>query len=158
MKIYIGRYPKDSSKERKVRIEIAPYDVWNMDHTLSLIIVPMLKMLKEQKQGAPHVDDEDVPHAIKSTSAKPPAEKYELDEFWFQRWEYVMDEMIWAHEQMIDDKGDDVFYDWSGVDEDSPVMTQVRTLKVDSDGLEAYHDRIDNGLRLFGKYYRALWD
>lgn len=158
MKVYIGRYPKDSSKERKVRIEIAPYDVWNMDHTLSLIIVPMLKMLKKQNQGAPHVDDEDVPHAIKSTSAKPSVEEHELDEFWFQRWEYIMDEMIWAHEQMIDDKGDDVFYDWSGVDENAPVMTQVRTLKVDSDGLEAYHDRIDNGLRLFGKYYRSLWD
>lgn len=158
MKVYIGRYPKDSSKERKVRIEIAPYDVWNMDHTLSLIVVPMLKMLKEQKQGAPHVDDEDVPHAIKSTSAKPPAEEHELDEFWFQRWEYVMNEMIWAHEQMIDDKGDDVFYDWSGVDEDAPVMTQVKTLKVDSAGLQAYHERINNGLRLFGKYYRALWD
>lgn len=158
MKVYIGRYPKDSSKERKVRIEIAPYDVWNMDHTLSLIVVPMLKMLKEQKQGAPNVDDDDVPHAIKSTSAKPPAKEHELDEFWHQRWDYIMDEMIWAHEQMIDDKGDDVFYDWSGVDENAPVMTQVRTLKVDSAGLQAYHERINNGLRLFGKYYRALWD
>lgn len=42
MKAYIGRYPK-GDKERKISIRIDPWDVWNMDHTLALIIVPMLK-------------------------------------------------------------------------------------------------------------------
>ena len=27
-----------------------------------------------------------------------------------------------------------------------------------TDGLRLYNDRINNGMRLFGKYYRGLWD
>ncbi len=48
-----------------------------MDYTLSHIVVPMLKQLKETKHGAPFVDDEDVPEELKSTSA-PPKELCEL--------------------------------------------------------------------------------
>ena len=29
---------------------------------------------------------------------------------------------------------------------------------VDTDGIKEYNNRIDNGFRLFGKYYRNLWD
>ena len=31
-------------------------------------------------------------------------------------------------------------------------------LKVDWDGLKAWQKRKENGFRLFGKYYEALWD
>ena len=48
-----------------------------MDHTLAMIIVPMLKQLKETKHGAPFVDDEDVPEELKSTSA--PAKENDWD-------------------------------------------------------------------------------
>ena len=50
MKIKIGKYPKDTTKERIVNVTIEEQDTWNMDETLALIIVPMLKQLKEQKQ------------------------------------------------------------------------------------------------------------
>jgi len=36
---------------RKIKIQIDPYDTWSMDHTLSLIIIPMLKQLKEAKRA-----------------------------------------------------------------------------------------------------------
>ena len=49
----------DSKKKRTIKIHIDEWDTWNMDHTLSLIIVPMLKQLKETKHGAPGVDDDD---------------------------------------------------------------------------------------------------
>ena len=77
-----------------------------------------------------------------------------------------MDEMIWAHEQLLNDNGEEQFWlehgeiDWSG-EPDENGMTELKWTKesvVDWDGLKAYHARIDNGLRLFGKYYRALWD
>jgi hypothetical protein len=32
------------------------------------------------------------------------------------------------------------------------------TAKFDVEGYQAHSKRIDNGLRLFGKYYRGLWD
>jgi hypothetical protein len=34
----------------------------------------------------------------------------------------------------------------------------MRGFWVDRPGEEAHHKRISNGLRLFGRYYRALWD
>ncbi len=32
------------------------------------------------------------------------------------------------------------------------------TYKCDYDGMKKVQERIDNGFRLFGKYYQALWD
>ena len=32
------------------------------------------------------------------------------------------------------------------------------TYKCDYDGIAVVEKRIDNGFRLFGKYYRGLWD
>jgi len=29
---------------------------------------------------------------------------------------------------------------------------------VDFEGMKLYNDRIQNGFRLFGKYYQGLWD
>ena len=46
MKVYIGPYKEDDSP-RKESIHIHDYDTWNMDHTLALIALPMLKQLKE---------------------------------------------------------------------------------------------------------------
>ena len=49
----------DSKKKRKIKVRIDSYDTWNADSTLSIIIAPMLRQLKEHKCGAPFVDDED---------------------------------------------------------------------------------------------------
>jgi hypothetical protein len=32
------------------------------------------------------------------------------------------------------------------------------TFKIDHEGRKVHRARIDNGMRLFGKYYGALWD
>ena len=47
MKVNIGPYPKNSTKSRKISIHIDNYDIFNMDTTLALIIIPMLKMRKD---------------------------------------------------------------------------------------------------------------
>jgi hypothetical protein len=156
MNVLIGPYPTDNAP-RKVEIRIDPFDSWSADHTLALIIVPLLKQLKDTKQGAPSIDDEDVPEHLRSTVALPKESEWDLDSNWFSRWDWVMDEMIWTMEQIVLDS-DDQFYDYSNVDKDSDVKTQIIQLKVDDDGLEKYHFRIKNGCRLFGKYFRCLWD
>ena len=61
----------ESKKQRKVKIRIDNYDTWNMDSTLALIIVPMLKQLRETKHGAPMVDNEDVPSTMRYDDAAP---------------------------------------------------------------------------------------
>jgi len=150
-------------------VKIDYWDTWSMDHTLSSIVVPMLKQLKEVKHGAPNVDDEDVPEELKSTSA-PPKEEYDVDDNHFKRWDYVMDEMIFAHQSKLDDDWQEQFYigvaDYIHVEVPSEKYGKLyqmkegpnHTQKVDWDGMKAYEARIQNGFRLFGKYYQGLWD
>jgi len=139
-------------------VKIDYWDTWSMDHTLSYIIVPMLKQLKATKHGAPFVDDEDVPERLRSTNAKPKENDWDTDEFHFDRWDWVLDEMIWAFEQKIKDNDDEAFFDWSEVERGEPLNEQIGKVKIDRDGLDAHQARKTNGYRLFGKYYEGLWD
>jgi len=125
-------------KQRKVKIRIDNYDTWSMDHTLAYIIVPMLKQLQATLHGAPFVDDKDVPAELRSTAAPKRKNKYDTDDNHFKRWDWAMNEMIWAFEQKISD---------------SDFWFEMKTS--DAKKLEA---RKQNGYRLFGKYYDALWD
>lgn len=133
----------DSKRSRKINVRIDNYDTWNMDSTLALIVVPMLKQLKEKKHGAPWVDDEDVPEHLKKSAAPPTEKEWDTDENFFKRWDWVMDEMIFAFESKVDDKWDDEFW---------------KDVECDWDARKVVEDRIQKGFELFGKYYQGLWD
>ena len=138
-------------------VKIDRYDTWSMDHTLAYIIVPMLKQLNDAKHGAPFTDDEDAPEELRSTSAEPKVSEWDTDSNHFKRWDWLMGEMIWAFEQELKDDDESQFYDHSE-SEGLPIEESLGKLKVDSDGLKAHQKRKQNGFRLFGKYYQALWD
>jgi len=167
-------------RKRKIKIQIDRYDVWSADHTLALIIHPVLVELKKQKQGSPNVDDSDVPDYLKSTASPPKENEWDTDNNHHARWEYVLDEMIWAFEQHThDDCNDHQFHHNSdqlemlfvptGDDKlDSKGMKSIEfnhqkdptkpAYYVDEEGKKAHYERIANGRRLFAKYYQALWD
>ena len=150
----------ESKRRRQVYVRIDKYDTWSMDHTLAYIILPMLKQLKATKHGAPNVDDEDVPEPMRSTApgARDRCEEpWDLDEHFFDRWDYVLDEMIWAFEQQ-DNDGDAQFFDHGEKIAGESLEDSIGRLKVDQEGLKAWQKRKANGFRLFGKYYEALWD
>jgi hypothetical protein len=157
MKVNIGRYPKGDTP-RRVKIVIDPYDTWSMDHTLALIIVPMLKQLHATKHGAPFVDDEYVPEHLRSTAAPPKENEWDVDDNHFKRWDYVLDEMIWAMEQIVAHDNEDQFYDMSEVDEEADIQAQLDAIKCDYAALQKHHDRIANGTKLFGVFFQSLWD
>ena len=143
-------------KGQSIKVRIDKWDTWSMDHTLSHIIVPMLKQLKETKHGGPHVEDEDVPENLRSTSAGPKENDYDTDEFWFDRWDWVLNEMIWAFEQKTrDDWMNDYYGEWIT---DNTKVLGGKFASVNHDGVKAHQDRMTDGFRLFGKYYEALWD
>lgn len=156
MNVLIGPYTDDDTA-RQIEIRIDKFDTWSMDHTLALIIVPMLKQLHATKHGAPMTDDEDVPEHLRSTAAPPKENNWDVDANHFKRWDWIMDEMIWAMEQVIKDD-DGKFYDYSEVDEEADVNTQVQQIKIDRAGLQQYHERMQKGCLLFGKYFQSLWD
>jgi len=139
-------------------VKIDYWDTWSMDHTLAHIIVPMLKQLKQEKHGAPLVDDEDVPEELRSTAAPAKENDWDVDENHFKRWDWVLDEMIWAFKQALNYDDDAHFFDWSEVDRGVKLNEQFSKVKIDREGLDAHQDRKANGYRLFGKYYQSLWD
>jgi len=155
MKINIGKYRKN----RKVDIRIDDYDVWGADHTLALIIHPVLVKLKEKKHGSPCVDDEDVPEHLKSTSASAKENEWDTDDNHFKRWDWALNEMIWAFEQNLDTNSEEKFFDHAEWDEkEKDFGKNLHKIKIDQPGLKAHQDRKANGFRLFGKYYQGLWD
>ena len=154
-----------SKNKRKIKVRIDPYDTWSMDNTLALIILPMLKQLKETKHGSQLVDDEDVPEHMRHTFSKGPND-YETDDPWIHyKWDWVLNEMIWAFEQELDEDWEDQFihgtpsYEYDIFDNDYKVMKQTNPhYWVDRNSMKEYNDKINNGFRLFGKYYNGLWD
>lgn len=154
--------------ERKIKIHIDDYDVWGADHTIALVVYPILLKLKSKKHGSPLVDDEDVPEHLRSTAAPPKENEWDIDDNTHARWDWVIDEMIWAFEQCTkDDKGAEQFWsgevDWKFDKEEGSELHRINhgpnhTFEVDRVGQKAHYDRIQNGLRLFAKYYFGLWD
>ena len=161
-----------SKKKRTVVVKLDKWDTWNMDGTLALIILPMLKQLKAAQHGSGSVEDADVPMFLRSTSAPPKEDEWDIDANHFKRWEWVMDEMIFAFECKVDDSWEEAFregeIDWESVpcawnEKGEPTMYQMKdgpnhTYKCDYDGMKVVQDRITNGFCLFGKYYQNLWD
>ena len=160
----------DKKRTRKVKIRIDNYDTWNKDGTLSMIVLPMLRQLHETKHGAPMTDDDDVPAGLnlRSTEADTKKDEWDTDDNHFRRWDWIMDEMIWTFEQLQPDcdweqqyytgESDYVFTPVENSTCSEMVHGPKHTLECDYEGLKAHDDRIKNGLRLFGKYFRALWD
>ncbi len=164
-------------------IKIDKHDTWSMDTTLAEIILPMLKQLKETKHGSGIVELDDVPEHLRYKTHEQWEDQESFD-FYHEheekegecdihaRWDWVLDEMIWAFEQICDDDNDKQFrsgvHDLKSVacewDENGkPTMFTFEkgpnhTAKFDVEGYEKHNERINNGTRLFGKYYRNLWD
>ena len=141
MKIHIPDY--DEIEQIGEEIIIHSWDTWNMDYTLAKIVLPMLKQLKATKHGSPNVDNEDVP--INLRAPEEDVLKYktlgETDPDFFKRWDWVMDEMIYAFDCKVNKE-----------------EVYVRFDIKDRSAMEKEQERISNGFRLFGKYYESLWD
>jgi hypothetical protein len=145
-------------KKRVEYVKLDYYDHWNAGHTMALIILPLLKALKEHKQGSGSVDLADVPEELWPSQLSGASNGY-TDDTVHDRWNWVLDEMIWAFERETDDDEEDQFYDHTEAkDPNDSLNTQISKIKIDREGLEAHQQRKQNGFRLFGKYYQNLWD
>ena len=162
-------------------VKIDFYDTWSMDSTLAPIILPMLKQLRDTKHGSPQVDPDDLPEYMRTTdtgdwdsqrvfdfySAEQP-DGYDVH----KKWDWVLNEMIFAFEHLVDDDWENEFSsgefdtihvpcEWDENGKPTLYTTEHgpnHTYKCDYDGLFKVHERMSNGFRLFGKYFRHLWD
>lgn len=162
----------DQKRRRKIDIHIDEYDTWSMDSTLALIILPMLKQLRDTKHGSPT----SMPAFRQTSDSLQVCFDFYSDgdqmacEAGHNQWCDLLNEMIWAFEQLQPE------YDWEEqywltkpeIDLSDDVDTDEGTLiiplkwKVEGEcdwvGREAHSARIDAGLRLFGDHFRSLWD
>jgi hypothetical protein len=155
----------NSIQKRKIYVRIDNHDCWSLDHTLALIIAPSLKKLKELKNGSPQIDDEDVPYHLTSTAAPKLTEEEincgHADENYHLRWDWVLDEMIWTFDQYLhEDKNEEQFS--SGIIDFNIKNNELEigpnhTYKTNEEGLKLHRERMENGRRLFAKYYDGLW-
>lgn len=167
MFVKIGDFPEDATGERETVIRIDPYDTWSMDHTLALVIAPMLKQLKATKQGSPLVNDEDLPEDMRlgrrDSGQKDDAYYHQLH----ANWEWAMDEMIWAFETIAED--DETSHWFDPYEEHEVVEDAIDRIivsgaerraigKFNKDKYEAHMSRLRRGTTLFGRYYQSLWD
>ena len=157
-------------------VKIDRWDTWSMDQTLGQIVLPMLRQLKLTSHGAPLVEDADVPDELKSSSAPPKEKEHGTDANHFKRWDWALSEMIFAFESKIDTSWEDSFksgeidmifvpIDQAGNEvpkKDAKHFQWVdgpnNTYECDYEGMKVVEDRIQNGFRLFGRYYQNLWD
>jgi hypothetical protein len=157
-------------------VKIDRWDTWSMDSTLASIVLPMLRQLQATKHGSPLVDDEDVPEHLRSTAAPPKENDYDIDDNHHLRWDWVMNEMIFAFEMKNRDDWQSEFHSgeidikWVPVDVDGNEVPKgehkyyrmehgpADTHVYDVEGAQRVQQRITNGFRLFGKYYEGLWD
>jgi len=177
MKVKIGNFPKKGSQ--KIDVQIDRWDTWNMDSTLAKIIYPMLIQLKAEKHGVPNdfvdVGGEDFVDQM-------PFDFYREshDAAWTEgakRWDETLDKMIWSFEQLACKDYDAQYhhgraeFDWIKTSKlyPNPVTGKMEPTyqMVDKNPEEHWYDfvghmkheeRIQDGLELFGKYYRNLWD
>lgn len=116
--------PKEDEKKNKER------ELWNLDITLTELILPRLKAFKEMdRMGYPVIEGIDPKDEKKSTEA----------------WEGILDDMIAGFETHMRLTKD------SAYDGDENPMTIAKK--------EEQLDKvIDKGLLLFAKHYKSLWD
>jgi len=178
MKVSLGKFPKKANN-RKINVTIEGHDTWNLDHTLALIIYPALIQLKNTKHG--------VPHDFAEVGGEKYTEQQSFDFYeesnddcfilGVKRWEETLDKMIWAFEQLVKNDYDELYhhgkpeFDWvktdrtfpnpiTGKDEETFQMVDKNPDRhwYDAEGHKLHDERIQEGLELFGKYYRNLWD
>jgi hypothetical protein len=179
MKVKIGKFPKGNGSQR-VDIHIDEWDTWSMDGTLAKIIYPMLIQLKNSKHGVPSEMVNDVGGEPWSEQDSFDFYKETHDASWeiaSRRWDETLDKMIWSFEQLAYKDYDsqyhhgDAAFDWVKTDKTypNPVTGKVEaTWKMidknpdehwyDHVGHQKHEEKIQEGLELFGKFYRSLWD
>jgi len=143
--------------KRKISIQLHKYDTYSMDHTLALIILPMLKQLKATKHGVPSdlVPDEYLYSNQVCFDFYKDSDIHAID-IGSDKWDEILDKMIFSFESILDENSDSKYFKEIPDSEKHPILGHK--LEVDYEGLKNHQEKVQEGLNLFGKYYQSLWD
>ena len=173
MKVNITKYPKDTSKQRKIDIRIDKHDLWDFRSSVGLIILEWLKEFKNyNKHGVPgdmpvfqQIQESYTPQAAFDfyIQDNPPFSNAEKE------WDQILEKMIWSFDEIINETNADCYWkvkpeaDWDSlIDEPNENGTFEMRWKVhgeiDQYKYKEYGEKVQEGLDLFAKYCVNLWD
>ena len=119
---------KDKLFQHRI-VHISRHDLFSLDWSLSHIILEgLIRFKADNKISVPFVDDEDVPEDMSYEAHNTTPQEADT-EFLDTRWQYILDQMIEAFILISED-------DWN---------------------YETDEEIVNQGLKMFGKYYRNLW-
>jgi hypothetical protein len=158
MKVKISPYYDNG---RRVSVEVEQHDTFSIDSTLSYIVLPLLIQLRQTKMGVPaefaEVGGEDyIPQLCFDFYTETQEDAFKLGT---ERWNLILDKMIWSWQQLALEDYENQYYHgtlgWIDINKNTKID---KDFWVDYIGLELHNERIQEGLELFGKYMRHLWD
>lgn len=148
--------------KKTVKLDKSDVGVYSLDYTLAHLIAPSLEQLRNTDFGFAMVDDEDVPESMSPYDSA----NNDQDDLGRDRWNYVLDKMIFSFSHIADESWGDEFHTGE-IDhiyervEGQPFVEVKKgpnhTHKFDGEGYKKKLDKIQEGLNLFGKYYMNLW-
>lgn len=137
-----GRFLDRFSFKPKREIEVTFSDVVDLDHTLATIIYHSLVKYRDEAVEIVCISCDEEDYRGDNPNA-------ELDE----RGLWMINELIWTFENIMRPKS---FLELvPGTTEKTKVPFNQKYKRIP--GEEEYQKRIENGLKLFGKYFRNLW-
>ena len=171
--------------KRKVKVRIDRYDTWSADHTLAVIIGPLLRSMIGKKQGVPGNFLPDEYNSLVSST-----------EFWEEKgkgplntkatllldaaseeWEATLEKMAWAFEEYVKDDWDEQYWTgeygemkttpssdktfWNPITKKDEQVFKLdfegSTRKCDWEAREKHWKKVEEGIRLFGLHFSNLW-
>lgn len=168
---------KNGSNRLAVRVD--KFDTWSLDNTLAHIILPALLQLKASQAGIPSDLSSDIAEQMDGQLVFDfiHDDKDEVFDKRIKEWDHIMNKMIWSFQQIVKGDWDDKYHhrepEFKWTDSEHTVVDPVtgktehlREMKdmnpgghwFDRSGYNLHHERIQEGLDLFGRYYMNLWD
>jgi hypothetical protein len=119
-------------------------EIWNLDHTIVDFILPRLEAFKNyERHGFPILDPKE---------QNEPMPGCKEDE---ERWEYMLDEMIWSFRYLkFSEESPDGYPEFSFYSRNQ----ETGEWEINKERIELLNNRKNRGLDYFVRYLHSLWD
>lgn len=163
------RQRKKLETKKKLRLpNVAHFPLkkwWNLFQELSGYIAEGLSIFLSKTHRVPifliydgdYLEEEDDDSEEELTEEKL-EEMILMESFKMQEWQNMVSKMLWSFEQIRDDYPDEPFNKWKNKWKETRTGNVLDCPQEIWDTDKLYHQKIQEGIDLFAKYFEELWD
>lgn len=129
---------KRIKKKKGIYTRFKDRETWDLGYTVAAFTLPRLRRFKKLNNGIPGcllIESDGTTHFNDEEYQK----QKEIE------WDTILDHMIWSFEQIITS------------DEEPSIYNYKDNWNEYCEQMKIYNEQIQDGLNLFGKYFRNLW-